>query len=114
MLAPNAAADKRLRAQLARAEKIGDIAAATMLRARIAADYPAYAATDEGQAALAQAAELARIARYKARVAEAIRQAPDDGKSVCIGMSDVPFVGDWLEGLDPGEREILRYQRESR
>ncbi len=57
---------ERLRTQLARAEAKGDLAAAVMLRARIAADEPKYAATDEAQDALAQAAELAKIARRKA------------------------------------------------
>jgi hypothetical protein len=52
---------ERLRAQLERAEWIGDIAAATMLRPRIA---------DE-EAALREAAELARIPRRKAGWSEA-------------------------------------------
>ena len=51
---------ERLRAQLERAERIGDIAAATMLRSRIA---------DE-EATLREAAELARIARRRWSEAE--------------------------------------------
>jgi hypothetical protein len=52
---------ERLRAQLGRAERIGDIAAAVMLRSRIA---------DE-EATLREAAELARIARRTAGWSEA-------------------------------------------
>jgi hypothetical protein len=56
---------KRREEQLRAALAINDRTAITMLRARIAADEPRYAATEDGQAALAQAAELAKIARRR-------------------------------------------------
>ncbi len=56
---------ERLEAQLAQAEKIGDHAAAVMLRARLAADVPAYAGTPEGQEALHTWADLVRRARTR-------------------------------------------------
>lgn len=71
--------EARIKIQLEHAERIGDLAAATMLRARLraerAANQPSYAATEDGQAALAEAAELARIARRKAWSEAELREA---------------------------------------
>jgi hypothetical protein len=57
---------KRREEQLRAALELGDRAAVTMLRARIAADHPTYVPSDEAQEALREAAELAKIARRKA------------------------------------------------
>lgn len=57
---------QRWKAQLEAAEVLGDCAAQTILRAHLAADHPDFAATEDAQAALREAAELARIARAKA------------------------------------------------
>jgi hypothetical protein len=104
---------KRREEQLRAALALGDRAAVTMLRARIAADEPKYAASEDGQEALAQAAELAKIARRKA-VAEHVRTHADDYPFTAARMSAVPYAGGENDGLDAGERAMLQYQRESR
>lgn len=64
-----------------------------------ASNDPAFAATDEGQEALARAHRRSLYLRRPV---------------VSGGMSSVPYSGGENDLLDPGEAAMLAYQRESR
>ncbi len=91
-----------------------------------AANDPAFAATEAGQRALAAAARIATMARRSAMRELTYRGGTVTEREITDTyyaaeparttgrLSSVPYAGDPLDLLDAGEREMLRYQRESR